>query len=244
MKHLISVFCVLVLAVAPACESDGDSSSGTSGSGNTGSLWSTGLDESLSLSELTDEQQISACEVGGEFFANWEAENAENIKRAHCYMSVSFSAQFSADFPELDAPQFDCQERYDQCIAGEGTFAEDPEEDAEEEPEACEDQLEDFSECTEATVAELETCSLARLEIMESGYEILAAGTCEDIAASAQSEGPDDLMAGIPSMDDVPECIEVEEKCAALQLNGETQDRGPGDEDDGPPPTDPVPSDS
>lgn len=51
------LFSALALTVAPACESDSDST------GDTGSTWSTGLDGSLALSDLTDEQQISACEA-------------------------------------------------------------------------------------------------------------------------------------------------------------------------------------
>jgi hypothetical protein len=226
MKRLTLVFSAFILAVVPACESDGDSNSGTNGSGTSGADWSTGLDGSLALSELTDEQQLSACEASGEYLENWEAENADMMKRADCYISTSFAVSFRMDIPEGSESEFDCQEHYDQCVDPAPREETDKLNDAEEESQPCADPLKDFSECTEVTVADLETCSLARLEILYSWYEILAAGTCQDIAASAQSEGPDDLMAGMPNMEEVPECVEVEEKCAALQLSGESSGSG------------------
>ena len=64
MKRLILLFSALSLALAPACDDNNGSSSESngsgSGSGSDGPVVSTGLDGDLALSEITDEQQISA----------------------------------------------------------------------------------------------------------------------------------------------------------------------------------------
>lgn len=226
MKRLIVLFSALALTVAPACESDSDSNSESSGNGNAASGWSTGLDGSLALSDLTDEQQISACEASEAYGANWEAENEELMKSANCYISVSVMASYSMDMPDGVESEFDCQELLDQCLAGEGPFAEEPEEDEEGPDETCADQVEDFSECTEVTVAELEACSQAQMVIMEQAFQGFAQGTCADIEAAASSDDGPMAESIFPDLEDVPECAGLEEKCPALaneEDSGETE---------------------
>ena len=226
MKRLIVLFSALAITVAPACESDSDSSSESSGNGNAASGWSTGLDGSLALSDLTDEQQISACEASEAYGATWQAENEEIMKSAMCYINVSVVASYTMDMPDGVESEFDCQELFDQCLAGEGPFAEEPEEDEEGPNETCADQVEDFSECTEVTIAELEACSQAQLALITEVYEELSTSTCEDIEAAASSDDGPMADSIFPDLEDVPECVGLEEKCPALaneEDSGETE---------------------
>ena len=84
MNRLMMLLAFCSLTLLSACDREDSSSSVASGSGGTELGWSTGLDGSLALSELTDEQQISACEASNESWEAWEAENADMQARASC----------------------------------------------------------------------------------------------------------------------------------------------------------------
>ena len=227
MNRLILVFSALVLAVVPACDSDSDSSSGTNGSGTSGSGSMLGLDGGLALSDLTDEQQISACEASGEYFDNWEAENAELIARSNCQMSVTMMMDFGEEV--------DCQEMYDQCIAGEGPFAESDDEPVEEDPDSCDDQIVDLSECTEVTIADLETCQQAQLAMFTDLYGQNSAWTCDDLDLADPESIPSKQY---KDMSEIPECADLVGSCPPMDPTSASSDpSGPTDQDL------PIPSD-
>jgi hypothetical protein len=199
MKNLtIITISVLALALVPGCDSDSDSSGtsgngGTSGTGGTGGSGMTGLDGSLAMSDLTDDQQISACEAStAHLMANHDH---ETMTKAMCVMTGMMSGMMGMT----------CQEAYDGCMA-------DPQ--PMEEPN-CADEIDDLSGCTDVTVAEIEACVAAEWAQQEEMMVAMAAMTCEDIEASMEEPSDDDM-----DMTEEPEtpaaCVGVEEKCPAF----------------------------
>lgn len=151
------------------------------------------------------------------------------MARANCYMSASFAVNFSMEVPapDGDEEEVDCQAIYDQCLAGEGPFAPDPDEEEDEDEESCDEQLMDLSECTEVTVADLESCMQAQRAIMEQVFQGLAQGTCADIEAEAMNDEEPSSGSGLSlNMEDIPECADLPDKCPPMALDTE-----PGDPD-------------
>ncbi len=187
MKNFaIVTISILALALMPACESS-SSDAGTS----PGTGFSTGLDGASALSDLTDEQQIAACEAGDAYFeANHDHEVMEKFG---CVMAGMMAGMMGTT----------CQDAYDACIA------DDPEPVEESD---CSSDIDDLSGCTDVTVAELEACVNAEWIVQMEAMATMAAMTCDDIeAAMSDPEGG--------TMEEPPTpaaCEGLEEKCPAF----------------------------
>lgn len=208
-KFAIVTISVLALALTPGCDSDGggsgsnsDSDAGTTGTnpgtdagtGGTGGAVGagfTGLDGELALSDLTDEQQIAACEAGTAYMsANMDA---DAMKQAGCKMSGMFAGMMGIT----------CQEAVDACMADDEPMEE----------EDCSEAVDDLSGCTEVTVAETEACMMAQWTQQTEALAALAAMTCDEIEAAAASGEGEGMM---EEPEEPAECEGLEDKCPAF----------------------------
>ena len=147
----------------------------------------TGLDGSLALSDLTDEQQISACEAANAHFA--ANHDHEAMTKAMCVMSGMMAGMMGMT----------CQEAYDACMANPQPMEEDD----------CSEDLDDLSECTDVTVAEVELCVAAQWAQQEEMIAAMAEMTCEDI----ESADPSDDTGMMEEPETPAECAGLEDKC-------------------------------
>jgi len=211
MKNFaIVTISILALALMPACESDSSSSSSDAGStatdtGNTGDTvnsgtdagsgtgtgFSTGLDGALALSDLTDEQQIAACEAGDAYFmANHDH---DTMQKMGCVMAGMMAGMMGAT----------CQEAYDACMADPQPMEETD----------CSEDLDDLSGCTDVTVAETEACINADWVVQMEAMTTMAAMTCDDIEAAMSDPEGGGMMEEPPTP---AECEGLEDKCPAF----------------------------
>jgi len=218
MKNLVIItISILALAVMPGCDSDssgsgtntntdGGTSTDTTGGGTAGTGF-TGLDGSLAMSDLTDEQQIAACEAGDAWLmANHDH---DEMTKARCVMSGMMAGMMGST----------CQEGYDACMENPEPM----------EADDCAEEVDDLSACTEVTVAETEACIMAQWAQQMEMMTQLAAMTCEDIEA-AMAEPDEDP--GMMEDDEIPaECEGLEEKCPAFFADDEDMPEMDGDMD-------------
>jgi hypothetical protein len=207
MKNLtIVAISVLALALTPGCDSDSDGSSSTNsgsdaGTGGTGGAGMTGLE----MSDMTDEQQVSACESANAHLM--ENHDHEVMSKAMCVMTGMMAGMMGMT----------CQEAYDGCMENPEPMEE----------TNCADEIDDLSGCTDVTVAESEACIAAEWAQQEEMMAAMAAMTCEDIEASME-EGSDDSMGMMDEPETPAACAGLEEKCPAFFADDEDDMDGPG----------------
>jgi hypothetical protein len=223
MKRFI-VFGISILAVAltPAC----DSSSGDGTGDGTGMTLDTGLDETAALSDLTDAQQVSACEAAEAYWGSM-APSEDAQKHMSCIMMSAmmaggmFDMMDEEDAGEAGDPLAICQASYDECMASD-MEGEEPGMGMERQASDC--TPDDLSACTTVTVGDLEACADAS---MAEGMEEMAA-----IAAMTCATAMSDMDAGMAETPPSAACTLIEEGCPAL--GNDDMDMG-GDDDDSPP---------
>jgi hypothetical protein len=220
MKNfMILTLSILALALIPACDSDSDSSGSTAGDagstagdtggtagdtggtagdtgGTAGSGFTTGLDGTLALSEMTDEQQIAGCEAGDEYMKSQV--DPEMMKTVSCVYSGMMSGMMGMT----------CQEAYDGCMA----------EPLETEETDCSEDIDDLSACTDVTIAELEACFTAEFSQNMEMLSEMAAMTCDDIEAAMSDPEGGGMMEEPPTP---AACEGLDEKCPAFFADDE-----------------------
>ena len=210
MKNLtIVTISVLALALMPGCESDSSSSSSSSSSntdaGTTGGATGTadgsgftGLDGTLVMSDLTDEQQVAACEGGTAHLT--ASHNHEDMTKAMCLMTGMMAGMMDIT----------CDEAYDACMADPQPMEEDD----------CADSIDDLSACTDITVAEVEACILAQWAQQEEMFAAMAAMTCADL----ESADPEETGGMMEEPETPAACEGLDEKCPVFFSDDEDMD--------------------
>jgi len=208
MKNvMISFLAITALLLIPACDSGGSGGSGDSGNNNDGgttndggtngnptSGFVTGLDQGLALADLTDDQQIAACEAGDAYVA--ANADHDDMQKATCAFSGMFASMM----------QMTCQEAVDACMA----------EPHEMEPSTCANDVQDLSDCTDITVGEVEACIDAEMTVVMEQMATLAGYTCAELEADGEA-----IMASLEDESTPAACDGLEAKCPVFFEDGD-----------------------
>jgi hypothetical protein len=191
-RFLIFSISILAIALTPACDS----------SGGGGMSLDTGLSESVALSELTEDEQIAACEATNDYMGSMAMSDAEMqhmgcIDMAACVKVLSFE-----DYTEAV-----CQTMYDECMgSGMGLGME------MDEPSDC--TAEGLSACTDVTAGDMEACTNAYMAESMAAMAAANAMTCADIMAAMEAgEGEEAMEPTTPAA-----CVTVADGCPAVAM--------------------------
>jgi hypothetical protein len=210
-RFLVFGISILAVALTPAC----DSSSGGGGGGGGGGL-DTGLDEGAALSDLTPEEQVSACEAANDFYGSMSMSDDEK-KHFACMLGGAemagemFDMMDEEDAGEAGDPVAMCQAVYDECMASEGDDMGMGMGTGMDEPDTC--VAKDLSACTDVTVGQVEACADANMDTMMAEMAVINAMTCEDAMAEPMDmeESSDTGEHEAPAA-----CVTLEEDCPSF----------------------------
>jgi hypothetical protein len=185
---------------------------------------STGLPQDQKLSELDEDELMTACEAVSDSLENVISD--EESQRIDCTAaSIAGSVVMVNGKPQGDVAK--CKQLVDECLAAgpdsSGNGSDDPiDTDLGAEDRDCttDDTAEQFEGCS-ATVGEYESCLNAALAKINQLFSAIDCDALKDL------EEVQDTFSGGFEIDSLPECKPIADKCPKINLSGDDEEEEP-----------------